>query len=525
MKKHIHTLGSYLKRPLISIPLAIVLLAGSAFAFSSGSSSSATNIVTVTPKEFVQEVAVTGKVVSAQDVSLGFETSGRIAQVKVKVGEKVASGQVLAYVANGDYAAAVSQRQAIVDSEQARLDELERGSRPEDLTLAQSDVDSATISLEQSKRTIVDEIKDAYVKADDAVRNKIDQLYSNPRSATPEILPFNSNNTSANFRTSLNDQRLRAGEMLTKWGNSLSTLTSDSYTSAYLTDARTNVAQMRNFLNDLSLVVSSVETNPSLSQTTIDKYKSDISLARTNISSAVSGLTTAEQSYSTYTAQLKKAQEQLALKRAGSTREQIDAQAAQVKSAYAQLQSARASYAKTVITSPIEGIVTKVDGKAGEIVSPNSPVISLISAANYEIESYISETDIAKIKLGQQASVTLDAYGKNAPFNASVTLLDPAETVLDGVSTYKATFQFSQNDERIKSGMTANIVIQTDKRQDVIIIPQQAIFLKNGQKMVTVKSASGSQDRVVQTGSINNNGEIEIVSGLAAGDQVLVSTK
>lgn len=521
----LHKIAKQIKKPLIYIPLAIVVIGVGAMAYSSNSNGNGEEVITVTPQDFVQEVAVTGKVVAAQDVQLGFETSGRISRVNVKVGDKVNIGQVLAFVSNGDYGAAVSQRQAIVESEQAKLAEIQRGSRIEDITIAQSDVDSAQTSIDQAKRNVVDQIKDAYVRSDDAVRSKIDQLYSNPRSATPEILSFDTSNVGYAFKEKLNDERLRAGEMLTRWQSSTQSLTAESYTLTTLSEARTNINQMRDFLNNLSVAVSSLQPNTSLTQTTIDKYKSDISQARTNISIAATNLSSAEQSISSYQSALKKAQDQLALKKAGSTQEQINSQIAQVKSAQAQLQSAQAAYAKTLITAPFAGIVTKVDTKAGEIASPNISVISLSSASKYEMESFISETDIAKVKVAQSAKVTLDAYGKSVIFDATVTEVDPAETVLDGVSTYKAKLQFAVDDERIKSGMTANITIQTDSRTAVIVIPQQAIFLKDGEKNVKVIVASGQEDRIVKTGSINNKGDIEVISGISAGERVIVTGK
>ncbi len=525
IKKFIHKYTIYLKKPLVFVPLALLIIGGVALAVSGGGSASNTSIVTVTPKEFVQDVAVTGKVVSAEDVALGFDASGRVAKVNVKVGDVVTQGQVLAYIANGDYAASVAQRQAIVASERARLDEVQIGSRPEDLALAQSDVDSAQLAIDQSKRNLVDSIKDAYAKSDDALRTKIDQLYRNPQTETPEITPFSANSVPYVHPATVNSQRIDIGKTLNSWAVSVRRLTTDTYSPTYLTEAKTNVNKMRELLDNLSIVVSNFDTGQGPSAATVERYKTDIYQARTNISAAAASLTAAEQAYTANTSSLKRAQEQLALKKAGSTQQQIDAQAAQLRSAQAQLQSAQALYAKTLITSPINGIVSKVDVMAGEIASPSTPVISLISAANYEVESYISETDIAKIHVGQTVQITLDAYGKTNIFPATVTSVDPAETVFEGVSTYKAKFQFLQNDERIKSGMTANLTIQTDKRDGVIVIPQQAIYLKNGEKMVKVRIGSRDEERVVQTGSINNEGEIEIKSGLSSGDQIIVSTK
>lgn len=504
MKSSSHTFISFIKRPLFYIPAILIIGVGGFFVFSGSSSNTNEEIFSVTSGEFVQSVSVTGKVVAAQSVDLGFEQAGRVSYVRVNVGDIVKQGQVIASLSNGDLSATVAQRQAQVEAEQAKLAEVQRGARPEDIQLAENNVAQAKVS-------IVDVIRDAYTKSDDALRKDIDQLYTDPRSVRPQII----NSDKYELTQSLNAQRLVVGEMLTAWSSSLSNLSPDTFSSSYILTARTNLTTMQRFLDDLSIAVSSYREG-SLSQTTIDKYRSDISSARTSINTAVSTLNSSE-------ASLKRYQDELRIKKAGSTQEEINTQIAQVKSAEAQLASARALVSKTLIVAPFEGVITKSDIKAGEIASPNTPVISIISAAQYEIESYISETDVAKVGVGQNARVTLDSYGKDLVFYAKVSEVDPAETVLDGISTYKTKLVFDQNDERIKSGMTANISIETARRANSFIIPQEALFLENGEKALTIELADGSRKNVkVTTGSISNDGGIEILSGLNEGDKVVI---
>jgi len=99
---------------------------------------------------------------------------------------------------------------------------------------------------------------------------------------------------------------------------------------------------------------------------------------------------------------------------------------------------------KTVLFSPMTGLVTKVDFEIGEIVSPNTPVIHMIFDNQYKIEVNVPEVEIAKIQPRNQATVTLDAYGESIDFNATVALIDPSETIIDGVPTYKTTLFFTQ---------------------------------------------------------------------------------
>lgn len=504
-------------RKRVYIP-AILILAGLGWAAFAGGGSGNEELVTVESSTFVQEVSVTGKVVAAQDVDMAFETAGRVSRVSVKVGDTVKAGQVLASVGSGDQYATVLQRQARVDSEVAKLAEIQRGSRAEDISIAATDVEGARVTRDQNLQSLVDQIKDSYSKVDDAVRGKADQLFKNPRQANPEVIAFDN----YPLRMSVNDQRLKIGEMLDKWSRSVTGLTTANYSEAYINEARDNLATARNFFNDLGAGVATLTASDAMPQTTIDKYKNDISAARTAIGSSISSLASSEQSYKTSITAYARAQDQLALKKAGSTIEQINSQQAILKSAQADLQSAQAILGKTSITAPFAGIVTKVDTKVGEIASVNTNVIAMISASSYEIESYISESDIAKVKVGQPARVTLDAYGKDIVFLAAVVQVDPAETVLDGVSTYKTQLQFTASDDRIRSGMTANITIQTAEKPASVVIPQEALFLENGEKMVTVDQAGTRVNRKVETGGINSNGSIEILSGITVGEKIVV---
>lgn len=518
MRHRITSFFTILRKPKVFILLAIIIaLAG--FMLYRSSSTSNIQSFKVQSSTFVQEVAVTGKVVAAKDVSMGFEQAGRVSKVNVAVGDKVYTGQTLASLQSGDVYASILQRQAQVDVETAKLAQVQRGSRLEDITLAQSDVDGAQSTVSQSLQSLVDTIKDSLSKSDDAIRSRVDQLYKNPRSVTPEVVAFDN----YALRQSVNDQRLQVGEMLTAWQSSISSLTPSSMNDSYVIETRAHLNQVRNILNDLSNGLSSLQANGAITQTTIDKYKNDISTALSNISQAISALSSADQNNRLAKSALERAQQTLTLKKNGSTQEDIATQAAQLKSAQAQLESANASYMKTVIRAPFSGLITKADIKAGEIASPNTPVISVISESQYEMESYVSENDIAKVKVGQTAKVTLDSYGKDIVFDAQVVEVDPAETIQSGVTTYKTKLQFKQADSRIKSGMTANITITTAETPATIVVPQEAVFLEAGEKVVTVLSDGKKTNKRVVTGGINTDGNIEIVSGLSVGDTIIIT--
>lgn len=520
MKSRLSSFGRLLKKKRVYIPLIIVLALIGWKVFGSNASDSEI-LLTVEAATFVQEVGVTGKVIAAKDVDMGFESSGRVSKINVDVGSKVSAGQVLASLSNGDAAATVLQRQARVDAQAAKLAEVQKGSRQEDINIAQAEAEGAVTAYNQSIQSLVDEIKDSYAKSDDVLRSKIDQLYSNPRTVTPEIISFDN----YNLRIHLNEQRVKAGEMIAAWNKSLSALSVSGYSETYIAEARANLNFMRDYLNGLTSAVAGMQPAGAMTQSTIDKYRSDISSARSTIGAAISSLASAEQSYKTALTTKQTKEQQLNLKKAGSTSEQIAAQLAELKSAQADVRSAQAALSKTVIVAPFSGTITKVDIKEGEIVSTTVNAISMISSAGYEIESFVSESDVSKVRVGQPARVTLDAYGRDVIFEATVSQVDPAETELDGVSTYKTKLQFKASDDRVRSGMTANVMIQTAEKPASVIIPQEALFLENGEKVVTVDQAGTRINKKVITGGINEKGQIEVLEGLSIGETIVIKKK
>ncbi len=512
----------FLKRYWMWVSGTVVLIGGLWLWFG-GSSSPAYDTATVQRGDVTQEVSVTGRIKAAQSVDLAMEKGGRVARVYADVGARVVAGQLLVQLENADLVAQLQQAEANFKAQQAKLDELKTGTRPEEIQIQEIKVQNAQVALEDARRNLVDKINDAYTKSDDAIRNKVDQIFNNPLSSSPQVSFIGG---SAALETQVEADRPTLEAMLLQWHTALLGL--DTTNHEAMSDlASKNLEHVKAFLEEVALLVNSLTANTSISQTTIDSYKADVSTARTNVNTAIGALSTAQEKYRTAVSTLVLADNQLTLEKAGTVVQQITAQEAQVEEAEANIKNYQAQVYKTIIRSPIAGIVTKQDAKVGEIVAANAAVTAVISDQQYEIEANVPEVDIPKIKIGNSAKVTLDAYGSNAVFNATVVKIDPAETIIEDVATYKITLQFTQADERIKSGMTANIDVVTAQREGVLTIPQRAVSGRNSTRTVQVLDSSSAQPREVQVtvGVIGSDGRIEILSGIQEGDVVVVGEK
>ncbi len=502
---------------VIGVVVLIILIAIVA-SFKNGSND--LSVATVVRGDISQEVSVTGRVKAVNNASLGLERGGRISWIGVEVGDSVVAGQRLLSIENGDLSASLDQARANVKKEEAKLAELVRGTRPEELQVSESQVASAEIALEDAKRSLVDSIVDAYTRSDDAVRNKVDVMFTNPRSTNPELV---ANSPDNQLNNDVKNGRVKIEAVLVAWEQSArSTSVASANFDAILKESKDDLEQTRLFLEKVGLLVNGLTPTATLSQTTIDTYKSNVSTARTNLNTGVTGLTAAEEKYRSAANALATSKHELALKQAGSTAENIRAEEAALDYARAEVKNASAALEKSIIRAPFTGVVVKQEAHTGEILPANTSVITLISDGHFKIEANVAEADIAKLAVGNTASVTLDAYGSETFFEAKVVTLEPGETIVDGVPTYKVTFEFINQDPRIKSGMTANIDIAVHSKTGILLIPQKAVTTINGEKKVTLIRGETQEEVMVKTGLRGGDALVEVVFGLNEGDTVIV---
>lgn len=478
------------------------------------------NIQTVSVKraDFVKQVSISGTVVAAQEVDLGVSAGGRISHVYANVGETVQKDAVIAEVENGDLRANVLQKQAALETQEAKLAALKNGTRPEEVAIVEAAVANDRLVLDQANQGVVNAVQDAYAKSDAAIHDTMDQFVSNARSNTPQ---FDFQVSDTQLRNDTLAQRADVEPLLASWQYASVRLSPADDVGAAAADAKKYLAAVSTLLNSTSAVLNRAIPSSSVSQATIDTYISSISTVRASVNAATAALNTALTTRASAIATLAKDEKTLALDKAGATPEDIAAQEAQVKVARADVDSARAQLAKTLIVAPFSGTITKMDAKVGAIVSANTPEISMISNGTFQVEVYIPEINVVDVKVGDEAVVMLDAYGPSVPFGATVISIDPAETVRDGVSTYKTKLQFNAADQRIRSGMTADTLITTAKVPDTIAIPKAAVYQRDGSSYVKVLSGKEAVERAVSTGA-SSLGLVEITVGLSEGDEVVL---
>lgn len=214
-------------------------------------------------------------------------------------------------------------------------------------------------------------------------------------------------------------------------------------------------------------------------------------------------------------------------------------QATVIAAQQASFNEASLAYAATqdsTVTSPIEGAVANFSLGVGSNVtatgttfnnsnsSSNSTsgtqILVLGNFSNLSIKAPINEVDISKVKTGDKATVTLDAF-PDQTFVGRVTSVDTIGTNSSGVVTFNAYISLLLPPSTIKPGMSATAIIQIARHDDVLTVPSGAVQASNGTSSVRVLKNGVSQTIEVETG-ISSDTSTEITSGLKEGDTVII---
>ncbi len=480
----------------------------------------APTLVAVTRGDIRDEVLVTVITKPVENIDLAFAHGGTITRVYVDVGANVSVGQPLVELDTVELSAQLREAQASTASAQAKFDALKRGSRPEDIQITQTQIDKSEQDLANDYNGVLAVLFDAYAKSDDAIRNQTNALFTDADTASPK-LAFSASNSQ--IQIDVQSGRLLAGNGLDAWKNELGMLnaTMSSNAPATLDDALKN-AQMHLtlILTFLNKTMDAIVSSLTLSSATATSYKTNVTTARNEVTAAITNANSAAQTIASQKIVIQQNKDQLALQRAGTTEEDLRSQQALVDQATANAAVIEAQLAQTVLHSPIAGTVTKQDAKTGGVAQAGQSLVSIISADNLEIISNIPEVDIGKIKLNDAATITFDAF-PGEKFPGKVMKIDPAETIVDGVVNFKITTVLDAPNPRLKSGLTANLEIETQKKTGALIVPSVAVIQNDSGTFVDKYENGAAVQTSVVLGIRDQSGNVEIVSGVNEGEQLV----
>lgn len=309
-------------------------------------------------------------------LDLGFERKGKVARVLIKVGDRVKPGDVLIELDRAELLAQLHEADAAVQIQQAKLRAIngtakvgtsgDKGARIKR--------DAAEDAFEDAKIALVDAIQDAYTKADDAVRNKIDVLFLSPRSNNPRLNapPYIDSQT----QIDLMNKRVVVERLLTDWGAVVNALVPTDAMSGYTRAAKRNLVQIRSLLDDITALMDNIVTDSTYSATTIRNWRTDISSARTNIGTAIKGISSADAKVRETRAKLTLAEDDLANLR--TPEPQVAQQEGALRSVQARKELIEVQIGKMRLTAPVAGRIVRQNAQIGTLILNSAPIVSLM---------------------------------------------------------------------------------------------------------------------------------------------------
>ena len=180
-------------------------------------------------------------------------------------------------------------------------------------------------------------------------------------------------------------------------------------------------------------------------------------------------------------------------------------------------------YTATPLLSPENGQIVYLPTVPGQIVSQSDSIMTM--SDHLIVNTQVDETDLAQIHMGQDATITLDAY-PNDPIEGKVQRISYQSTLVNNVTTYEVDVWPSKVPAFMRSGMTANVVFTISEKDNILLIPSEAVQNQRGQTTVLKAAATPGekpQPVTIQTG-LTDGKQTEVVSGLAEGDNILIKT-
>ncbi len=513
-----------MQHKILSVFLAVVILGGGYYAygkFASGATATQYVLATVEKGTLVASVSGSGQASALNQVDVKAKTSGDIVYVGVKAGQYVSAGTLIAQV--DTRAAQKAARDAETSLESAQLSY--------DQTVGSIN------GIRGIKEKNLEALNEAYDNGFNAVANVFADL--------PIIMAgLNSILTSRDCDQSQWNLDYYA-DAIHSYDEDISIVRDDiyakyqvarkaydqnfiDYKSVSRFSDETKIEAIINQTYETSRLISeAVKSASNLIQVYKDKLtesgRQPKALADTHLSSLNGYIGKANsyiQSLNSAKNNIQSGKETMA-----GTDFDIRTEEIQLNKAKDTLLDAQEELAGCYVRAPFSGIVAKVDAKVGD--SSSGSVIATLITKQKIAEISLNEVDVAKIQVGQKATLTFDAVS-DLTITGEVSQVDTIGTASQGVINYGVQIAFDTQDDRVKLGMSVSAAIITEAKQDVLLVPSAAVKSEGDLYYVEVVSSTEdlTQTPIKQSVEIglSNDTTTEIINGLKEGDKVVTQT-
>lgn len=414
-------------------------------------------------------VSATGVVAPARQVTLAFEMSAPVRDVLVQAGQPVRAGEVLARLDVADLEASLASARLALELQQIAYEALTAPARDVDIAVARAALDAAWAQVNAANAT-----------APDANRQEIARLQT-------ELA-----------RNRLWQQQLQLGERLNPPepppGVPISAI-------PVLSDD-----QRRQF------------------EATLRQSDYEVLIALANQES-LAGRGPDVGSLSAASAQVVSAQAQLDRLLDGPSEIDLSMAELELERAELALDLAAFNLSRAILVAPFDGIVARVSLTPGELPPPaaSGGAVEMIDASSYYIDLAVDETDVVAVAPGQPAALAFDALPESR-VTGTVTRIAPTPTRIGQVVTYTTRVTLDPTLEPVRTGMNATATVVVNQLEDVLLLRNRFIRIDRStqEAFVTIQRPDGRFEEVRVELGLRNDTHSQIVSGLTAGQRVVL---
>ena len=445
-----------------------------------------------------------GSLVPGAEMDIGFETSGKVAEILVQVGDRVEVGGVLARLDSQDAQAQVRQAEISLRLAELKLAQLDEGPDPDEIATAQASLATAQENLANLRAGPSEEELATALANLAAAEEKYRELLAGP--SADKVVSAEANLEKA--RLSLQQAQLDYVEVADDPGKS------GAARAAY-----------EKALLEYEVAKASYEAAmQGATQSELQSALAQVTQARSNLDKLRAGPTAAE--LASAEAQVASAQAKLDALLQGPTDLERETAALELEKARFSLEQAQRQLEATELKAPISGTVTALDLTVGQTLGTGA-VISLADLDHVQVRFYVDETEMSLLAAGQEVRVTFDAL-LGQTFAGQVTRIEPGLKTVSGVPvvTAWASLQVPEDSQvRFMGEMNAAVEVIAAERTGVVLVSMEAVRqMGAGQYAVFVVGQDGELElRPVQVG-LSDNVYYEVVSGLEPGEVVSTGT-
>ncbi len=209
---------------------------------------------------------------------------------------------------------------------------------------------------------------------------------------------------------------------------------------------------------------------------------------------------------------------ELALIESGGKKEEIREAAKGVTQAYVNVQKAELDLEKTQIRAPFSGIIHNIQISPREHINSGQELFNLVNIQQIEVHAKVLESEVGRMKEGRDVEIKFSAYPEEI-FKGEVKAISPVVNPSD--NTCNVIVKVSNRDEKIKPGMHAQMEIPAEIHKDRLLIPQDAVLVRQGRKLAFVVEGNLAKWRYIEAG-LENDQFVEVLDGVQAGEKVIV---